>query len=70
MRDTSQRLSVSAIESRCSIAQLLDILGRLSYPKRTCRRYTAAFKLEVALAALIERQPLAELAAHYRISSR
>ncbi|WP_216726209.1 hypothetical protein [Hymenobacter siberiensis] len=34
-------------------------------PTRT-RRYTAEFKAEVALAALIERWPLAELAAHYQ----
>ena len=33
-------------------------------PKRTRRRYTAEFKTEVTLAALTERQPLAELAAH------
>jgi transposase len=38
-------------------------------PKRTRRRYTAAFKAEVALAALTERQPLAELAAHYQRST-
>ena len=38
-------------------------------PKRTRRRYTAAFKAEVALAALTERQPLAELAAHYQLAS-
>ncbi len=37
-------------------------------PKRTRRRYTAAFKAEVALAALTERQPLAELAAHYQLA--
>lgn len=39
-------------------------------PKRTCRRYTAEFKAEVALVALIERQPLAELAAHYRLGGQ
>ena len=33
-------------------------------PKRIRRRCTAEFKAEVALAALTERQPLAELAAH------
>ncbi|MGI4872560.1 MAG: transposase [Janthinobacterium lividum] len=38
-------------------------------PKRTRRRYTAAFKAEVALAALTERQPLAELAAHYQLAT-
>ncbi|NVO32327.1 transposase [Hymenobacter lapidiphilus] len=37
-------------------------------PKRTRRRFTAEFKAEVALAALTERQPLAELAARYRLS--
>ncbi len=37
-------------------------------PKRTRRRYTAEFKAEVALAALTERQPLAELAAHYHLA--
>ena len=37
-------------------------------PKRTRRRYTAAFKAEVALAALTERQPLAELAARYQLA--
>ena len=37
-------------------------------PKRTRRRYTAEFKAEVALAALTERQPLAELAAHYQVA--
>ena len=38
-------------------------------PKRTRRRYTAEFKAEVALAALTERQPLAELAAHYQLAT-
>ena len=38
-------------------------------PKRTHRRYTAEFKAEVALAALTERQLLAELAAHYQLST-
>ena len=38
-------------------------------PKRTCCRYTAEFKAEVALAALTERQSLAELAAHYHLAS-
>jgi len=37
-------------------------------PKRTRRRYTAEFKAEAALAALTERQPLAELAAHYQLA--
>lgn len=37
-------------------------------PKRTRRRFTAEFKAEVALAALTERQPLAELAARYQLS--
>jgi len=37
-------------------------------PKRTRRRYTAEFKAEVALAALTERQSLAELAAHYQLA--
>ncbi|MGI4736238.1 MAG: transposase [Janthinobacterium lividum] len=37
-------------------------------PKRTRRRYMAEFKAEVALAALTERQPLAELAAHYQLA--
>ncbi|WP_216689859.1 transposase [Hymenobacter siberiensis] len=38
-------------------------------PKRTRRRYTAEFKAEVALAALTERQPLAELAAHSQLAT-
>ena len=38
-------------------------------PKRTRRRYTAEFKAEVVLAALTERQPLAELAAHYQLAT-
>ena len=38
-------------------------------PKRTRRRYTAEFKAEVALAALTERQPLAELAARYQLAT-
>ena len=38
-------------------------------PKRTRRRYTADFKSEVALAALIERWPLAELAARYQLAT-
>lgn len=37
-------------------------------PKRTRRRFTAEFKAEVALAALTERQPLAELAARYQLT--
>ena len=38
-------------------------------PKRTRRRHMATFKAEVALAALTERQPLAELAAHYQLAT-
>ena len=38
-------------------------------PKRTRRRYTAEFKAEVALAALTERHPLAELAARYQLAT-
>ena len=38
-------------------------------PKRTRRRYTADFKAEVALAALTERQPLADLAARYQLAT-
>ena len=38
-------------------------------PKRTRRRYTAEFKAEVALAALTERQPLADLAARYQLAT-
>ena len=38
-------------------------------PKRTRRRYTAEFKVEVALAALTERQPLTGLAAHYQLAN-
>ena len=37
--------------------------------KRTRRRYTADFKAEVALAALTERQSLADLAAHYQLAT-
>lgn len=37
-------------------------------PKRTRRRFTAEFKAEVALAALMERHPLAELATRYQLS--
>ena len=37
-------------------------------PKRTRRRYTAGFKAEVALAALTERQPLADLADRYQLA--
>ncbi|GAB2796604.1 transposase-like protein [Hymenobacter luteus] len=37
-------------------------------PKRTRRRFTAEFKAEVALAALTERQPLAELATRYHLT--
>ena len=37
-------------------------------PKRTRRRYTAEFKAELALAALTERQPLAELAVRYQLA--
>jgi transposase len=38
-------------------------------PTRTRRRYTAEFKAEMALAALTERRPLAELAAHYQLAT-
>jgi transposase-like protein len=38
-------------------------------PKRTRRGYTAEFKAEVALAALTEGQPLAELAARYQLAT-
>ena len=38
-------------------------------PKRTRRRYTADFKAEVALAALTERHPLAELATRYQLAT-
>ena len=38
-------------------------------PKRTRRRYTAEFKAEMALAALTERQPLADLAARYELAA-
>ena len=38
-------------------------------PKRTCRRYTAGFKVEVVLAASTERQPLAELEARYQLAT-
>ena len=44
------------------------ILVNAMSPKRTRRRYTAEFKAEVALAALTERQPLAELAAHCQLA--
>jgi len=37
-------------------------------PKRPRRRYPAEFKAEVALAALTERQPLAEVAAPYQLA--
>ncbi|MGI4740524.1 MAG: transposase [Janthinobacterium lividum] len=43
------------------------ILVNARSPKRTRRRYTAKFKMEVVLAALTECQPLAELAAHYQL---
>ena len=36
--------------------------------KRTCRCFIAKFKAEVALAALTEWQPLAELATRYQLS--
>ena len=37
-------------------------------PKTSRRRFTAAFKAEVALAALQERHSLAELASRYQVS--
>jgi transposase len=36
--------------------------------KLTRRRYTAEFKVKVALAVLTERQPLVELAARYQLA--
>ncbi len=46
-------------------------LSPITTPKRTRTRsrYTAEFKTEVALAALTERQPLAELAAHHQLAA-
>jgi transposase-like protein len=44
------------------------ILVNTMNPKRTRRRFTAEFKAEVALAALTERHPLAELATRYQVS--
>jgi len=44
------------------------ILVNAMNPKRTRRRFTAEFKAEVALAALTERHPLAELATRYQLS--
>jgi transposase len=44
------------------------ILVNSMNPKRTRRRFTAAFKAEVALTALTERHPLAELATRYQLS--
>ena len=44
------------------------ILVNSMNPKRTRRRFTAAFKAEVALAALTERRPLAELATRDQLS--
>lgn len=44
------------------------ILVNALNPKRTRRRFTAEFKAEVALAALTERHPLAELATRYQLS--
>ena len=38
-------------------------------PKRTRRRLTVEFKVEVTLAAPTERQPLVELAAHYQLAT-
>ncbi len=38
-------------------------------PKRTRCRCTAELKVEVALAALTERQPLAELAARHQLAA-
>jgi transposase len=47
---------------------MVAILVKAMHPKRTRRRFTAEFKAEVALAALTERHPLAELAARYQLS--
>ena len=44
------------------------ILVNAMNPKRTRRRFTAEFKAEVALAAITERHPLAELATRYQLS--
>ena len=44
------------------------ILVNAMNPKRTRRRFTAEFKAAVALAALTERYPLAELATRYQLS--
>ena len=44
------------------------ILVNAMSPKRTRRRFTAAFKAAVALAALTERRPLAELATRDQLS--
>ena len=47
---------------------MVGILVSDMNPKRTRRRFTAAFKARAALAALMERQPLAELATRYQLS--
>ena len=47
---------------------MVAILVNAMNPKRTRRRFTAEFKAEVALAALTERHPLAELATRYQLS--
>lgn len=44
------------------------ILVNAMNPKHTRRRFTAELKAEVALAALTERYPLAELATRYQLS--
>jgi len=43
-------------------------LGLSKNPKRTRRRFTAGLRAVVALAALTQRQPLAEQAARYQLS--
>ena len=44
------------------------ILINAMNPKRTRRRFTAEFKAEVALAAITDWHPLAELATRYQLS--
>ena len=45
------------------------ILVNVMNPKRTRRRFTAESKAAVALAALTERQPLAELVTRYQLAT-